>query len=431
MKVKYEGYNDNREKAVLEVEGELVKETDKQLKIKHGTTEVTINKSKIISRDDVVLSVPKENNVVTLDNYSVFSNLCQQIVNGSKNVLEGFLRIGRSFKIIEEKKLYLLDGYSNFYEFCEKKFNYKETSVKNMIAVYKKYKDNNTDDQSYFISVDEKYEGYSYTALVEMLPIPEKEIQKRFTPDMSVNEIRKVKSIGQLTDELKTIIFNYDHVFKLLSAEVENFNNQYNKKIIKINKKDCDLTIENYYQRIAFEYRFYSYYLDSSLKEPLEMDYQSISSTSDEDIVKRFNNRFIKKVKEDLKKKEKEKEEKQAKKEEVKEYEDIYYYEFNNNGLAFLDPIYYYFVMLVLRSVERTSTYYFRYFYESKEYKKELIYNEQEIGLLCINVESQYIYLDLKDCDDENLKKKYHFEKETLYEVIYNLGDMLIKYLSK
>lgn len=432
-KVIFTGYNDKKEKVEKEVIGEVIKESEKQIVIKDNTgTSYSINLSKIIKIDEVDL-IETENTVLNLDGYSQFLKLCNEIVSGSNDVLKGFLRIGRSFKIIEEKKLYLLDGYNDFYEFCENKFKYKETSVKNMIAVYKKYKSEYTKDEGYFVEVDNKYKDYSYTALVELLPVSEKEIEKKFKPDMSVKEIRQVKSMNQLTDELKNVIQNYNHVVKILTAEVENFNKEYKKKIIKINiDKNNSLSLENYYQRVEFTYSWRKYYVVSMIGEWLIIDYQKKEFNDDLELIENFNERFLKYIKKDLKDKENEKKEKIEKKKETKVYTTFFTYSLEYKGLKYLWSIYSYFMNFVLKNLEFDyCNVAVKYYEENKEYDFSLFFNEESIGVLRINVDSQYIYLDIKDCENEDLKKKYHYERETLYEIIYNLGDKLRKYLIK
>ena len=78
-----------------------------------------------------------------LDKLEVYKDLIDEIVEDSETILESYFSIGRNLNQIKEEKLYELENYGDVYELALDKFKFKETSVKNMISVYLKYKNDN------------------------------------------------------------------------------------------------------------------------------------------------------------------------------------------------------------------------------------------------------------------------------------------------
>ena len=82
-------------------------------------------------------------------------------------------------------------GYGNFYECIEKNFHMDKSAVSRVIAVWKEFcsKDNSNSRKMW---IDDRYEKYSYSQLVEMLPLKEKE-RFKVSADMTVSQIRNYK----------------------------------------------------------------------------------------------------------------------------------------------------------------------------------------------------------------------------------------------
>ena len=101
-------------------------------------------------------------------------------------------------------------GYDNFYECIEKNFHMDKSAVSRVIAVWNEFCSKD-DSNSKKMWVDDKYEKYSYSQLVEMLPLKEKE-RFKVNADMTVSQIRnykrslkeKAKEQKSLTDILNT-----------------------------------------------------------------------------------------------------------------------------------------------------------------------------------------------------------------------------------
>ena len=158
-------------------------------------------------------------------NFKIYKSVIEDIKEYSQEAVLNFLQIGRLFKRVKEEKLYEIEDYSSVYEFALNKFGYRETSVKNFIAVFDKYADTTDVKNSYF-DIKEEYENYSFTSLVELLPVPEKEIGEKYSFEMTVKEIRQTKLVSQLTDDLREKIKRYaelvrseEHTSELQSRE--------------------------------------------------------------------------------------------------------------------------------------------------------------------------------------------------------------------
>ena len=145
IKVTYIGYNENKEKMELVCIGELLKETEKQIRVKQPLEiECVINKSKIISREDnyilkevEVVEEPFDYKVVAND-YNDYVELCENIRESESSALQNFFDIGCYLNEINDRKLYLLEDYLDIYEFALNKFGYKNSSVNNFINVLNK-----------------------------------------------------------------------------------------------------------------------------------------------------------------------------------------------------------------------------------------------------------------------------------------------------
>ena len=94
-------------------------------------------------------------------------------------------------------------GYDNFYECIEKNFHMDKSAVSRVIAVWNEFCSKD-DSNSKKMWVDDKYEKYSYSQLVEMLPLKEKE-RFKVNADMTVSQIRSYKrSLKEKAKEQKS-----------------------------------------------------------------------------------------------------------------------------------------------------------------------------------------------------------------------------------
>lgn len=93
-------------------------------------------------------------------------------------------------------------GYDNFYECIEKNFYMDKSAVSRVISVWNEFCSKD-DADSRKMWIDDRYEKYSYSQLVEMLPLKEQE-RRRVTSDMTVSQIRNYKkSLKEQTSKKK------------------------------------------------------------------------------------------------------------------------------------------------------------------------------------------------------------------------------------
>ncbi len=94
-------------------------------------------------------------------------------------------------------------GYGNFYECIEKNFHMDKSAVSRVIAVWNEFCSKD-DSNSGKMWIDDRYEKYSYSQLVEMLPLKEKE-RFKVNADMTVSQIRSYKrSLKEKAKEQKS-----------------------------------------------------------------------------------------------------------------------------------------------------------------------------------------------------------------------------------
>lgn len=190
------------------------------------------NEVKIDNVEIVDSQSPDQQELLVLeDNYksiSVINYHVENIIDELKDLTSHFFKLGyHLFKLKESWNDVL--AKSEFYKFCEEKFLLKSTSIKNFINVYKSFRSIDDEDE-----IDERFVGFSFTALVELLPISDdKEFAKNFK-QLSTREIKKVVS---LIDENNSDLGFFMKVFDLFKALLLKKN--VNCKSIEIDE-NCD-----------------------------------------------------------------------------------------------------------------------------------------------------------------------------------------------
>ena len=125
--------------------------------------------------------------------FSRVADLHTEVLRRQDAVKRDFIIIGAILAEIERDELYHCVsatppygwGYSNFYKFCAAVFGYKKRTVANLLAVYRKF----CDDQG-LIKV--QYSNFSYSQLVELSRI-EEGYHARISVKCSSKDIRRLK----------------------------------------------------------------------------------------------------------------------------------------------------------------------------------------------------------------------------------------------
>lgn len=162
-------------------------------------------------------------------------------------VAESFVEIGGLLSIIKDEKLYESYEYKDIYEYAEDRYSLSKTTVKNFIAIFKKF--GYIDDiETLWIRLNDDYKDFNYSQLVELVSVPDDKLIE-YNPSMTVKEIRSNKrldkSINEFVKELKVIYNEINKIKDKLTCI------KLNDKEIKfdeidedlINEYSCDLNI--------------------------------------------------------------------------------------------------------------------------------------------------------------------------------------------
>ena len=361
------------------------------------------------------------NNEITLEIVKNYKNIIEKIFDYSKDALLNFMHLGQLLKRVKEYKLYEIEEFQSVYDFALNKFGYKETSVKNFIAVFEKYADSEDLDYDYF-DIKEEYKNYSFTSLVELLPVPEEEIKENYTPEMSIKEIRQTKVISQLTDQLQEKVKKYNHVVDILKKEMNNFNEELDKDVVKYRVVNNTTTIDDFRLRSGFEHGWRGFYVDYDIDLNLRVNYQNIDNLSDDEIIKKFKDDFLMKVKEIYLNDVKEKEEKKLQK--IKEKESLYS-EISLPNLQYKKEFFYvlcmYLYYIILNSDK--SEYNIKVLVYKKEpiYELEIEYQDLMIGYFGYNDETKETYFKFKLPKGEESNNQLFKNYDLFYWTIDNV----------
>ena len=120
------------------------------------------------------------------------------------DIKESYFRLGFHLNEFRMCEYYKDFGYLTFEEFCEVNFEMKKGTISRCINVFLmtnsagefKYK-NGVKTRGCASVMSEKFQDYSYSQLVEMLPLTEEQ-RKEITPGMTVKQIREFKKKKKL-----------------------------------------------------------------------------------------------------------------------------------------------------------------------------------------------------------------------------------------
>ncbi len=353
-----------------------------------------------------------------LSNFRTYKTIIEDIKEYSQEAVLNFLQIGRLFKRVKEEKLYEIEDYSSVYEFALNKFGYRETSVKNFIAVFDKYADT-TDVRNSYFDVKKEYENYSFTSLVELLPVPEEEIKENYSPEMTVKEIRQTKLVSQLTDDLQEKIKRYAEIVDLLKYEMNCFNERLGKTILKYRIVNDNYSLDNFNLRSCFEYDWRTYYIDFDSDYELRVDYSSIEKKSNEEIINDFKNNFLVQVENKYLSDEKNKEEKKIK--ELKEKECLYL-EISLYSAKYKNEFFYsvcmYLYRVILNSSESEYNIKVLSYKDKSIYELEIEYQDLMIGYFGYNDETKETYFKFKIPKNEQSNNQIFKDYDLFYWTI-------------
>lgn len=127
-------------------------------------------------------------NMETLDKLTV--NILEQVDSISKS----FCKIGFFLWKVKHDQLYKARGFAGVGEYAESILHFKKSSAYSYIKVCERF--SVYDSHGYpTAELKEGFKQFNFTQLLEALPLPESQL-KEISPEMSAQEIRKIKNKG-------------------------------------------------------------------------------------------------------------------------------------------------------------------------------------------------------------------------------------------
>lgn len=114
------------------------------------------------------------------------------IMQDIQDIKKTYVSLGFHLNEMETYRYYEDLGYTDFYECVQKNFHMDKSAVSRCIGVWREFAafDDKTDSRKMWL--DERYANYSYSQLVEMVPL-KPEQRRRVSSDMTVTQIREFK----------------------------------------------------------------------------------------------------------------------------------------------------------------------------------------------------------------------------------------------
>jgi hypothetical protein len=177
-----------------------------------------------------------------------YDRYTKRIHENVESIFDKYTEIGMLLSEFNEKKLYELNDYSDIYEYAYDNFTISKTTVKNVMAIASKFCDEDGD-------ILEEFEGYSFSNLVELIPVDQKDLSK-FKPSMTVKKVRSKKLEIEINEKV-------DEIFQeegLAASIVDTTINFDWKKHLKIDDMTIDYEVKKkIYESSDFNYGYNHY----------------------------------------------------------------------------------------------------------------------------------------------------------------------------
>lgn len=186
-----------------------------------------------------------------------FSSHCEKIKNEINGIAENWFHIAYYVYEIDHFKYYA-NHYNNIVECCQAEFGFKKSTTYNFINIVK------DSCCSFYVRYQDflnQVKGWSYSQLVSMLSLSEKEREK-VTPDMSARDIKKLKKDSKRLEnseaELPDIVVPaeldpvpaepapaksgyFDYTVSQLNAEIADYRKKYEAERFFNDSLNCKL----------------------------------------------------------------------------------------------------------------------------------------------------------------------------------------------
>jgi hypothetical protein len=161
------------------------------------------------------------NDLISLDN--LYNRVIDDIKSNIDDIFNNYIKIGFLLNEAINNKLYELDDFDNIYDFADYHFKLSKTTVKNVTSIATRF----CDKEGRLLI---QYKDHSYSALVEMIPMTDSEIES-IEPEATVKEIRQQKSFNKINKKLSEYFSKENNYFKELVDTIIGFNYDYHLKL--------------------------------------------------------------------------------------------------------------------------------------------------------------------------------------------------------
>lgn len=180
-------------------------------------------KTKQVKKSDVghydLFSVMNQTSDLIIKDHR-YGIITKRIKEKIDDVFKNYLSIGYLLLEAKNNNIFEVNKYKDIYEYASKEFELSSTTTKNVMHIVSRF----CDEDGYLL---EKYQDYSFSNLVELLPVPDSDIDK-FKPTMTVKSVRDKKLELEINKQLDQF-FNQDGIVTKLINQVESFD--WNKQL--------------------------------------------------------------------------------------------------------------------------------------------------------------------------------------------------------
>lgn len=162
--------------------------------------------------ENKLIQVYRTDTKITNENFAelnelniTYTKVTNDIKRNVKSIFNNFLEIAALLHEAKEKEIYKWVDYKDIYEYAQNEFDLGKTSVKNYIQIAEKCLESKDEEENLRIGIlKENYKDYNYSQLVELLTVPELDLEK-YNPKMSVRQIRQNKYEESFKDYLNNL----------------------------------------------------------------------------------------------------------------------------------------------------------------------------------------------------------------------------------
>ena len=134
------------------------------------------------------------------------------------DIRQNYFRLGFHLHEFEVNKYYLNFGYASLSDFAGANLGMDSSAVSRCLSVFERFSKKN--DFRPTMIMQEEYEKFSYSQLVEMVSVHDEKVFRQITPDMSIRQIRDLKKLekmnnSQIATSQNIKKFDYSHFIEL------------------------------------------------------------------------------------------------------------------------------------------------------------------------------------------------------------------------